>query len=105
MSTQSSDLPSLLRAHVELQGASLTAEELSRLEECYPRFRGKEPWDVRQYAGATGNGAREYRVVRGSSTQDVYRTHERHHATAVQTALNELEAQNGGTQKGEQPAN
>ena len=54
MSTESSDFPSRLRAHVELQGAMLTAEELSHLGECYPRFRGKEHWDVREYASATG---------------------------------------------------
>jgi hypothetical protein len=105
MSTESSDIPSRLRAHMELQGASLSAEELSQLGECYPRFRGKEPWDVREYAAATGNGAREYRVVRGSSTQDVYRSLERDHATAVRAALNELESQDGRTEKGEQPSN
>ena len=99
MTIESSDIPSRLRAHVELQGASLSAEELSQLGECYARFRGKEPWDVREYAAATGNGAREYRVVRGSSTQDVYRSHERDHATAVRTALNELESQDGKTEK------
>jgi len=59
---------------------------------------------VREYAAATGNGAREYRVVRGSSTQDVYRSHERDHATAVRAALNELESQDGRTEKGEQPS-
>src|SRR5713226_4142358 len=67
MSIESSDIPSRLRAHVELQGASLTAEELSQLGECYPRFRGKEPWDVREYASPAGNGAREYRVVRAAA--------------------------------------
>jgi len=99
MTLESSDIPSRLRAHVELQGASLSPEELSQLGECYARFRGKEPWDVREYAAATGNGAREYRVVRGSSTQDVYRSHERDHATAVRAALNELESQDGKTEK------
>jgi hypothetical protein len=99
MSIESSDFPSRLRAHVELQGASLTAEELSHLGECYPRFRGKEHWDVREYARATGIGAREYRVVRGTSTLDVYRTTERDHATAVRAALNELESQDSRIEK------
>jgi len=53
---------------------------------------------VREYASATAVGAREYRVVRGSSTQDVYRTTERGHASAVRAALNELES-NGRTEK------
>src|SRR5439155_26121803 len=41
----------------------------------------------------TGVGAREYRVVRGSSIEDVYRSAERVRAAAVGTALNELESQ------------
>lgn len=93
MSIESSDFPSRLRAHVELQGAILTAEELSHVGKCYPRCPGKEHWDVREYSSAAALGAREYRVVRGSSTQDVYRTTERGHATAVREALNELESQ------------
>lgn len=93
MSIEPSDFGSRLRALVELQGAVLTAEELSQLGECYPRFRGKEHWDVREYVRRTGVGAREYRVVRGSSVQDVYRSAERVRAAAVRTALNELESQ------------
>ncbi|PYP00003.1 MAG: hypothetical protein DMD60_00285 [Gemmatimonadetes bacterium] len=104
MNIEASDFPSLLRAHVELQGTTLTAEELSHVGECYPRCRGKDIWDVREYASPTAVGAREYRVVRGSSTQDVYRSHERDHATAVRAALNELESQDGRTEKGEQPS-
>jgi len=60
---------------------------------------------VREYASVTGIGAREYRVVRGTSTLDVYRSTERNHASAVQAALNELESQDGRTEKGEQPSN
>ncbi len=62
MSIESSEFPSLLRAHVDV-------------------------------------GAREYRVVRGSSTQDVYRSTERGHASAVRSALNELESQVARTEK------
>jgi len=40
-----------------------------------------------------GVGAREYRVVRGGSVQDVFRSAERVRAAAVGTALNELESQ------------
>ena len=99
MSTESSDFPNRLRAHVELQGASLTAEELSHVGECYPRCRGKDHWDVREYASVAGIGAREYRVVRGSSTQHVYRSTERDHASAVRAALNELESADGKAEK------
>jgi hypothetical protein len=95
MSIESGDLPSLLRAHVELQGAILTPEELSQIGERYPRCRGKDLWDIREYASGTPFGAREYRVVRGSSTQDIYRTTEREHAAAVRAALNGLESQTG----------
>src|SRR5205814_8472831 len=41
---------------------------ISHVGECYPRCRGKDHWDVRAYASVTGIGAREYRVVRGTST-------------------------------------
>ena len=99
MSIESGDFPRLLRAHVELQGAILTAEELSHVGECYPRCRGKDLWDVREYASGTPFGAREYRVVRGTSTQDVYRSTERGHASAVRSALNELESENGRTER------
>lgn len=58
MSIEPSDFGSRLRALVELQGAVLTAEELSHLGECYPRCRGKEHWDVREYVRRTGVGAR-----------------------------------------------
>ena len=48
---------------------------------------------MREYVRPTALGAREYRVVRGSSVQDVYRSAERVRAAAVGTALNELESQ------------
>ena len=105
MSNERSDFPNRFRAHVELQGAILTPEELSHVGECYPRCRGKDHWDVREYARVTGIGAREYRVVRGTSTVDVYRSTEREHASAVQAALNELESQDGRVEKGEQLSN
>ncbi len=88
-----SDFPDRFRARVELQGAILAAEELSHVGEWYPRCHGKDDWNVRQYARATGLGAREYRVVRGGSTQDVYRSSDLDHAAAVREALNELESQ------------
>ncbi len=59
MSNEPSDFPNRFRAHVELQGAILTPEELSHVGECYPRCRGKDHWDVREYASGTGIGARE----------------------------------------------
>ena len=99
MSNEPNDFPSRFRAHVELQGAILTPAELTHVGECYPRCRGKDHWDVREYASVTGIGAREYRVVRGTSTQDVYRSTEREHASAVQAALNELESQDGRVEK------
>lgn len=99
MSVESSDFPSMLRAHVELQGAFLTAEEMSHVRDVYPRCRGKGLWDVREYASVTAVGAREYRVVRGTSTQDVFRSTERSHASAVRTALNELESEDARADK------
>jgi len=99
MNIEPSDFPSRFRAHVELQGATLTPEELSHVGECYPQCRGKDNWDVREYASVTAVGAREYRVVRGSSTLAVYRTTKRDQATAVRAALNELESRYGGIEK------
>lgn len=89
MAIEPSEFQNQLRV---LLGAVLTDEELSHMAECYPRCRGKELWDVRQYVRGTGVGAREYRVVRGSRTEDVYRSPERVRAAAVGTALNELES-------------
>jgi len=93
MTAVAGDFRTQLRALVELQGAVLTDAELSHMAESYPRCPGKEHWDVREYARASTAGAREYRVVRGSSVQDVYRSVERVRATAVRTALNDLEFQ------------
>jgi hypothetical protein len=90
------DLRSRLRVLLGLQGAVFTDEELSHTAECYARCRGKERWDVREYVRRTGLGAREYRVVRGSSIEDVYRSVERARAAAVGTALNELESSETG---------
>src|SRR2546423_15075288 len=95
MNIESGDFPSLLRAHVELQGASLTSEELSHVGECYPRCRGKDLWDGREYASGTPNGAREYGVVRGGSTQDAYRSPGRGHPSPVRLPLTTLESENG----------
>src|SRR5437016_13197965 len=95
MNIESCHFPSLLRAHVELQGASLTSEELSHVGECYPRCRGKDAWDVREYASGTPFGAREYRVVRGRRTQGVYRSTERGQSSAVRAAVNAAAAANG----------
>ena len=81
-----------LQALMELQGAGLTGEELSYVGEWYGRCSGTEHWDVREYARATGIGAREFRVIRGLGGQDVYRSSNRDRATAVRTALNELES-------------
>lgn len=87
------DFQSRLRVLLGLRGAVLTDDELSQMADSYARCGGKGPWDVRQYVARGGVGAREYRVVRGSSVQDVYRTAERLRADAVGTALNELEAE------------
>jgi hypothetical protein len=93
MIIEPNDFQSRLRVLLGLQGAVLTDEELSHTAERYPRCRGKEHWDVREYARRIGVGAREYRVLRGSSIEDVYRSAERVRAAAVGAALNELESQ------------
>jgi len=93
MTIEPNDFQSRLRVLLGLRGAVLTDEELSHMAECYSRCRGKEHWDVREYARPTAVGAREYRVVRGNRTEDVYRSAERVLAAAVGTALNELESQ------------
>jgi hypothetical protein len=81
-------------ALLEREGTVLNAQQLDRMAERYRHCPGKERWDVREYRGAlTHLGAREYRVMRGSSVQDVFSSVERDSATAVRTALNELEAQ------------
>ncbi|MGH7538283.1 MAG: hypothetical protein ACREMF_06590 [Gemmatimonadales bacterium] len=92
MNIEPGDFRNRLRALVEMHGEVLSEEELFDMAECYPTCRGKEHWDVREYARITKIGAREYRVVRGSSVQHVYRSVERVRAAAVRTALNELES-------------
>ena len=99
MITEPDDFQSRLRVLLGLQGEVLTDEELSHTAECYVKCPGKEHWDVREYAQRTGLGAREYRVVRGSSVQHVYRSAERVRAAAVGSALNELESQETRTEK------
>lgn len=91
MTIEPGEFQERLRTLLGLQGAVVTDLELSQMADCYPRCRGRDHWDVRQYVQRTG--AREYRVVRGSSVQDVFRSTERGRATAVGTALNELESQ------------
>ena len=93
MTMEPSDFRRRMRVFLELQGAVLTERELAHMAERYQRCAGKEPWDVRAYARHTGLGAREYRVVRGHSVQDVYCSAEQVSAAAVRTALNELESQ------------
>ena len=67
MTIKPNDFPSRLSVLLGLQGVVLTDEELSHTTERYPWCRGKEHWGVREYVRRTGVGAREYRVVRGSS--------------------------------------
>ncbi|PYO37423.1 MAG: hypothetical protein DMD37_08880 [Gemmatimonadetes bacterium] len=81
-----------LRALVAQRGTALSGEESAYLEKWYRQCPGKEQWDVRAYAAPTGVGAREYRVIRGSGGQDVYRSSDRERATVVRTALNEFES-------------
>src|SRR5438034_5606805 len=53
MTIEPNDFQSRLRVLLGLQGAVLTDEELSHTAERYPRCRGKEHWDVRQYVRRT----------------------------------------------------
>jgi hypothetical protein len=92
MTVAPEDFQSRLRALLGLREVVLSDDELSQMADSYRRCAGKGPWDVRQYVARGGAGAREYRVVRGTSVQDVFRSLERLQADAVGTALNELEA-------------
>ena len=92
MALESSDFQSRVATFLGLDGAVLTDGELSRLAERYPRCGGKEPWEVREYARPGRPGARDYRVVRGSRVDEVYRSLDRASALAVRAALNELES-------------
>src|SRR5438046_10712230 len=102
MSIESSDFPNRLRAHVELQGAVLTAAELSHVGECYPRCRGKDHWDVREYASGPGSGAGESRVVRGTSTGGARRSPGAEDARAGPASQNDAAAQDGRAAGAEQ---
>ena len=66
-----------------------------RLKESSRGRAGTGQWDVRAYARFAPVGTRKYRVMRGSSIYDVYRSTEPERAAAVRTALNELESQDG----------
>jgi hypothetical protein len=87
------DFRSRVQSLLERDGIVLTDRELTRMAERYPRCGGREPWDVREYARAARPGAREYRVMRGTSVEDVYAGVERATASAVRTALNEIDYQ------------
>lgn len=95
MNDEPTDLENRLRLLAEFGGAELTDAELSHIAERYPHCPGRDHWDVREYARIATVGGREYRVVRGGSTQDVYCSLERLRADAVRTALNDLESQQG----------
>jgi hypothetical protein len=84
-----------LQHMLELDGTTLTDGQLARLAERYPRCAGTDTWDVREYAQNRALGGREFRVVRGTSIQDVYASDERPTAAAVRAALNELETGTG----------
>lgn len=92
MAIEPNHIESRLRDLLGLHGTVLTDEELSLTADGYARSQGKERWDVRQYVRRGGPGAREYRVVRGSSAQHVYRSADWDRAVAVGSALNELES-------------
>lgn len=83
--------PGLLRARLGVQGVEFTDEGLARMADRYRLCGGKDRWDVRQYVGRSGVGAREYRVMRGTGVQYVYCSAERGQADAVSAALNALE--------------
>lgn len=80
-----------LRTLLTLQGTELSDIELAHLADRYPHCTGKERWDVRQYVGHAGVGSREFRVMRGTRTDEVYCTPELAQATGVGAALNALE--------------
>ena len=82
-----------LRLLLGLQSMAFTDEDLARIADRYRPYAGKERWDVRQYAGRTGIGTREFRVMRGKRVEDVYCSTQRDLAEAVGAALNALEAE------------
>lgn len=93
MTVERGNVRSRLEALLEREGVVLTDRELTRMAERYPRCGGREPWDVREYARPARPGAREYRVMRGTSVEDVYASVDREHAAAVRSALNEIDYQ------------
>ena len=93
MIVERGDFRSRLEALLEREGVVLTDRELTRMAERYPRCGGREPWDVREYARPARPGAREYRVMRGTSIEDVYASVDREQAAAVRSALNEIDYQ------------
>jgi hypothetical protein len=93
MTSELNEFQARLRVLLGLRSMELTDEELARMADRYRMCTGKERWDVRQYAGRTGIGTREFRVMRGTSIEDVYRSTQRVQADAVGAALNALEAE------------
>jgi hypothetical protein len=93
MTIESDEFQNRLRVLLGLYSLEFTDAELARLEDRYRLSAGKERWDVRQYARRTGIGAREFRVLRGTGNDEVYRSTERIQADAVGAALNALEAE------------
>ena len=91
MTLEPNDVPNRLRVLLGLQSMEFSDEELARIADRYRPGTGKDRWDVRQYVGRTGIGAREFRVTRGTRIEDVYRSTERVLAEAVGAALNALE--------------
>ena len=97
MTLSSQDFRRRIQQLLELDGTMLTEGELSRLTERYAACRGAEPWDIRTYARPASVGAREYRVVRGTHILEVFATEVLANATAVRTALNEMESEGAGS--------
>ncbi|HEV2749991.1 MAG TPA: hypothetical protein VGV12_05640 [Gemmatimonadales bacterium] len=93
MTIEPNDFQGRLRTLLGLHSLAFTDEELARMADRYGSCTGKDPWDVRQYAGRAGMGAREYRVMRGTGVGDIYRSRERAQADAVGAALNALESE------------
>ena len=93
MTLEPNEFHSRLRVLLGLRSVEFTDEELARIVDRYRPGAGKERWDVRKYAGHTGIGTREFRVVRGTRIEDVYRSPQQVLAEAVGAALNALEAE------------
>jgi hypothetical protein len=90
------DFHAQLAAVTGREGVALSSVQITRIVEQYRHCPGREPWAVRAYARAwSSQGAREYRVMRGSSVHEVYVSPLLDSATAVGAALNELESSAG----------